>query len=44
MKNYSNVYNRDFKVSIISFHKIMLYIYCTYHYYVCFKVSINNTN
>ena len=40
---YINVYNRDFKVSIISFHKIMLDVYCTYRYYVHFKVSINNT-
>ena len=30
--------------SNISFHKFMLDVYCTYHYCVRFKVSINNTN
>ena len=24
------------------FHNFMLDVYCTYHYCVCFKVSINN--
>ena len=30
--------------SNISFYKFMLDVYCAYHYYVRFKVSINDTD